>query len=371
MLPRLHPRDRDLDHRLLLSGTPPDELPPARSVVREPAVRVGRHDFDRADLVLVGFVDGSWPALERSVAAGLAAERTGGPADPGALRDAAVAFRRARGLLAADELDAWLDAHDVSRDDLTGYLRRRVLRESVHMGLDPVPVEDVAAVLEVEAACDGILATCADSAASWAAAAQATGLPDTTTGDEAAVATVAGAVAASAASLILDLDVDDLLRRIDRLLGLRAAYDRFVTAVTGDDAIRDCLAAHQLDWLRVRAVELTFDDEGAAEEGAMCLCEDKLAPEEVARLAGAQLAERTVALDGATPELAALLVSARPGDVVGPVVDPAGRHRLLVVADRLPPAADDPAMRERAGRELVAAALEPVMAGAVRRHAAL
>lgn len=335
-------------------------------------VSVGGRHFDRADLVLVGFVDGSWPAFERSVAAGLAAARTGATPDPAAVHDAALAFRRARGLLAADELDAWLAGHDVSREEWTAYLRRRVLRDSTPVG-GQVPVDEVAGVLETEAACDGILARRVDTVVGWAATADAdaAGMADLTSGDAAAAVALAGQVASSAASRILGLDGEDLRRRIEALLRLRAAYDRFVAGVTGDDAIRDCLAVHQLDWLRVRAVDLTFADEGAAGEGAMCLREDGLAPEEVARLAGAALAERTVALDEVTPELAALLVSAQPGDVVGPVPDPAGGTRLFVVASRLPPTADDPGLRERAGRELVAAALEPLTAGAVRRHARL
>lgn len=341
--------------------------------MRDASVSVGRHEFDRVDLVLIGFLDGTWPAFERSVAAGLAAERAGGDqVDAGAVHDAAVAFRRARRLLAADELEAWLTAHDLSREDLTAYLRRRVMRDAAPASAPAdVPFDEVAGVLDVEVACEGILAACADTAVRWAAAAEAGATADTTTVDEAAAAIVAGEVAASAAHRWLDRDLDDLPRRIDRLLRLRAAYDRFVAAVTDDSAIRDCLADHQLDWLRVRVLELVFDDDGAAEEGAMCLREDGLAPDEVARLAGATLAERTVAVDAVPSELAALLVSAEPGEVVGPIVDPAGQYRVFVMVDRLPPAPDDPAVRERASRELVAAALELAIAGAVRRHAAL
>ena len=352
-----------------------------RVPVRDAIVSVRTFDFDRPDLALVAFIDGSWAPFERSVAAGLACEhQSGNAADAQAIRAGAVSFRRARGLLAGDELEAWLAQHNMSRGEWTGYLRRRVLRDRADDAMagilteHPVSLGDVAQILDVEAACDGILQRCGNTVVGWAAAAHSEGLGAVTPTIDANAAralAIAAQVNSSAVSTLFDLAGEDLLRRINRLLSLHAAYKCFVQRVTSDAAIRECLAVHQLDWLGVCCVDLSFANQDAAYEGAMCLREDGLDPNEVARLAGANRVDRMIVLDEAAPELASLLVSAQTGDVIGPLPIDAGRSRLLVVVDRLPPSPTDPVLRERARNELAAAALEPLTAGMVRWHAAL
>ena len=345
--------------------------------MRDAVVSIRGHAFDRPDIVLVGFVDGSWPAFERSARDGLACDRdAGGRAAAEEVRAAAAAFRRSRGLLAADELEAWLVERDLSRAALTAYLRRRVHVEAHAGELDeivarnPVSVDDVAGILVAEAACDGIMDRCATTAAEWAAVAEAAAADITVGSPEAAVA-LAARVGASAASRILDLGDEELAARIGRLLGLRAAFECWVTNVANEAATAACIDAHRMDWLRFDCVELRFDREDAAREGAMCLREDGLQADEVARMAGAALSSRSVVLAEADRALASLLVAAEPGDVVGPVPGDGGTSRLLVVTARVPPSNDDPALTGRARDELVAAGLEPLVAGMVRWHAPL
>jgi hypothetical protein len=301
----------------------------------------------------------------------------GGDADADAVRMLAIAFRRARRLIAGDELASWLTERGLSRGDWTGYLRRQVLREREPNELaeivarHPVPLEEVTMILLSEAVCDGILLRCANTAVAWAAAAHDSGIDSTAATADGVVAGVAAEVAASAASRVFDLYGPEVGVRLARLLALRASHERFVTRVAGDRALRECFDGHRLGWLRLRGIELRFDDEGSAQEGAMCLREDRLVPADVARLAGAGLVEQVSLLEDAPPHLAPLLAGAQVGDIVGPYTDPAGRKCILSVAAREPPSPDDPELRERARRELVGAALEPLMVGTVRWHGSL
>jgi hypothetical protein len=333
-------------------------------------VSIRNEDFDRADVVLVGFVDGTWPTFERSIAAGLACQAAGnGLATADDVRRAAITFRRAHHLLAGDELDDWLTTHSLSRDDWRGYLHRHCLRQRFAGQLAeiladyPVSPYQVVELLPVEMACDGILQRCATTLVEWAAP-----ISDGGGTSRDMVAALAAEVSASAAGTVLDVGIDDLHRRLGRLLALRGGYERFVEQVSGDDAIARCLAGRRLDWLQLRCLELSVASDDAAHEVLMCLREDGLEPEEVARLAGAELLERTVAIEEVAPPLAAQLVSAVPGEVLGPLPGDDGASRVLIVNARLFPSPEDPVMRQRAQAELVAAALEPLLAGTVRWH---
>lgn len=338
-------------------------------------VSIRDQDFDLADVVLVGFVEGTWLPFEQSIAAGLACEAAAeGLETADDVRRAAITFRRARHLIAGDELDDWLIARNLSRDDWRGYLRRHCLRQRFAGQLAgivaryPVSPLQVAEFLPVEMPCDGILQRCATTLVEWAAPVAESG-GDSRDMAAALVSALAADVSASAATTVLDVGTHDLHRRLGRLLALRASFERFVERVSGDVAIGRFLAGRRLDWLRLQCRELGVDSGDAAHEVVMCLREDGLEPEEVARLAGAQLVERTVAVEDVRPALAVRLVSALPGDVIGPLPGDDGASRVLLVDARLFPSVDDPVMRKRARSELVAAALEPLLAGAVRWHA--
>lgn len=346
----------------------------------EPVVSCADHGFDRLDLVLTGFIDRSWPAFEHSVRAGLACERaadaSGVAADPGLVRREAVAFRRARALVAGEQLRAWLAERGLSQDEWTAYLRRCVMRAEQRdvlgavLARHPVPTDDVAAILLSEIACDGILQRCATTAVRWAAATSQLGLHSTDGADRAPVrvAVLADQFSASAANRLLRAAGPDVATRLGRLLTLEVGYQRFVAEISGEAALRDCLDRRRIDWLRLRCIELRLPDHDAAREALMCLRDDGLEPAVVARLAGGEMRELSVELQEAGPALASLLLSASAGDVIGPVPDDAGTTRLLVITERLPASLEDPDLRERARSEVVAAALEHLVAGMVRWH---
>lgn len=346
---------------------------------RDPLVSFGVDSFDCGDLVLIGFVNGSWQEFERLARAGLALDRgsSTGDADPNLVRAAAVAFRRAHGLVAGDELRAWLAERGRSMPEWTSYLRRLVLRQRSREALDdalarhPVPDDDVAALLESEIAFDGVLHRCATAAVEWSAAASS---PVVAVGGRSAepgpsrVAAHAHDVSASVARGLLNLEDYEVRGRLTRVIKLREAYERFVRATWTDRSILGCLDEHRIDWLRFRCLELRTSGQAAAREALLCLREDGMKPAEVARLASAELNELSIELAGVGPSLASLLLSADTGDVVGPLAEADGRTRLLVVIERVPPSSEDTELVERARAEVLRAGLQPLVEGMVRWH---
>ena len=373
---------------------------------RAPVVSVGADSFDRGDLVLAGFVDRSWPEFERAARAGLALDRIGGSGvadagivdlsgvepggvdpggvdlsgvDPDGVLAAAVAFRRARGLLAGDELRAWLAERGLSMPEWACYLRRLVLRQRSQAGDEDVvahhsvPDEALAALLPSEIAFDGVLRRCATEAVAWCAAASSPVVPvaGDSTADPASVAAHAREVAASVVGGLLCLDDEAVRARLARLIRLREGYSRFTEITATDRSMLECLDEHKIDWLRFRCLELRIPVREAALEAVLCLREDGANPAEVARLAHADTCERSIEVSGVDPAVASLLLSAERGDVVGPLAEADDVSRLLIVMERVPPSLRDPTLVERARAEVVRAALKPHIDGTVRWHGEL
>jgi hypothetical protein len=91
---------------------------------------------------------------------------------------------------------------------------------------------------------------------------------------------------------------------------------------------------------------------------------------DVARLARRSASPGDHLIGSAPPAVAGALASAAAGELVGPW-EQDGEWRVLVVAGKTAPHPDDPELRERAARELLADALARFAAGQVRRHVAV
>ena len=91
-----------------------------------PVFSVGERVLRWDDVVGWAGRSGALAGLERETALALAALERDGPPDAAAVRAAGAAFRYARGLLAADELEAWLARWELTTDDWLAHLRRTV-----------------------------------------------------------------------------------------------------------------------------------------------------------------------------------------------------------------------------------------------------
>ena len=312
-----------------------------------PLFTVAGRTYAWEDVLIAAELRGEINALERQTRQGLACLRRL-TAEPDALsaetlRTAAIAFRHQHNLLAADELEAWLLARGLAFADWTGYLRRLLLRELWVAELDRIESEfavgddEVEAALPAEAVCTGSLRRAVER------------------------------LAEDAALVAADDAVEDLGDRAMFIaaLTLEAAAVR-ARAPSSLDVERE-VAAHTLDWIRVEADTLELREVEAAREAALCVRVDGRSLVDVADDCGVPLNALVLYLGDAEPELRAALLSASPGELVGPVERDTG-HVLLRVRVKAAPSASDPELGRRAAVVLSARAAERELRDRVLWH---
>lgn len=289
------------------------------------------------DVVLSATLRGDLGALERQTTQGLACvarlETEGVALTAEALRAAATVFRYEHSLLAAEELEAWLDARGLSVADWNGYLRRLLLRERWDDELEriesefPVGDEAVEAALPAEATCTGFLRAAAERLA-----------------EDAALAATNG-------------DDDESSDRAALLAALTSRADAVRVRAPSPTEVEREVAAHTLDWIRIEAETLELADPEAAREAALCVRVDGRPLTDVAEECGVPAISLVLFLADADPELRTALISASPGQLIGPVERPGG-HMLLQLLAKAEPTADDPEVERRAAAVLAARAVE-------------
>jgi hypothetical protein len=261
--------------------------------------------------------------------------------DQEALSAAATSFRYERGLLSAEELDAWLERWGLTVGEWSAYLERSLLLERWEDELDAIEADAslndaaLARAEFVDAVCSGFLE---EEAQRFAADAALAGVPNGEVGDRTAlVAWIEAAAAAARDGLISDADVN---REI---------------------------STHALDWTRLELDALELADEGAAREAALCVRVDGRAIADVAADVGAPVRHLSVLLADVEPNLKPSVLAAQPGDLVGPVENN-GAFVLLAIHARTLPTATDHDLRERAESGLIERAVKRAMESRVEWH---
>ena len=321
------------------------------------------------DLVLAAHLWGRWAALEGEVRDGLAClhrlediedEDEAVPEDE--VISAAAEFRYQRDLVAAEDTEAWLEKRGLAAEDWMDYIQRSVLRRKWAGDLEairqeyPVESDEVEEVILCEAICGGQATAWSSQMAARAAvyariveenAGAGDGIPE----DE--IRSVLDAIPAEGSDreppgLGRPVDAD----RLAALARLEAAWRRFAAQQMTPQAIREQLAAHRLDWMRLRVRAVLLADLDAAHEAALCIREDGRDPAEVAAEAGAKFWEGDWYLDEADPALRDHLLGARGGEVLGPL--PLDKEFMVVsILAKQPPSENDPALLARAERVLL------------------
>jgi len=313
-------------------------------VIPELGVLAGRSLFTVAgrtyaweDVLLAAELRGELGSLERQTRQGLACllrlTAEAGSVQADALRAAATVFRYEHNLLAAEELEAWLDARGLTPADWNGYLRRLLLRERWAGELELIEAEfavldeEVEAAVRAEAICTGFLRQSADRLAEDAALAAA------------------------------DDAVEDSADRATLIAALASHADAVRTRAPTPPEVEREVAAHALEWIRIEAETLELADAEAAREAALCVRVDGRALTDVADDCGVAATALVLYLGDADPELRVALVSASPGELVGPFERGDG-HMLLHLQAKAEPSAADPELERRAVAVLAARAVE-------------
>ena len=315
---------------------------------------------------------GDLARLEREVAlaeAALAELELRGAA-PGAetVEHACAEFRRARLLLAADELAGWLERWGLDAPTWRNHVRRGLALTVTPQAPPPAVCPPSVIDLWAEAVGSGALGACAYRLATRVAVEDAeSGLGHKTVPAGAPTADLAPVLASLERWLEAGVGVEAPEARLRGLSRLETAFAAFRARRTTPDLLRREVEQRRLEWLSVTAELVGTATPDAAKEAALAVRRDGRALEGVAHDLGADLERRELDLAAVPADLGGLLASAADGEVVGPR-EWDGRHVLLRVVRKTDPSLDDPRVRRRAEQSVLRRAADIEINQRLRWH---
>ena len=321
-------------------------------VAGTPVFATSSRTWTRADVFLASLLWGEWDAVADAT--------RDADAPPEAVKQAGREWRLARRLIAGDELKDWLARRQLTVADWNAHIRRSIGTRGADAAPDPE-------ALWAEGTCSGAWDRVAKRLATRAAAWQAAGAPPAPQPPPPAwFARMPPAGDAAA----IGIDPAHVAVRCDELWAAECAFVHLRDAAAASDAVEATVAAHNVDWLRVECDWLEAADENVAREAALIARVDGLGLGEVAERAGLPLEQRRVYVGDLDPALQPTLISAAPGDLVGPLaVGNGGGHWLLAaVHAKLVPTLDDPDIRKRAEEAAVATEVQRTVDEQVTWH---
>jgi PPIC-type PPIASE domain len=287
---------------------------------REGLFAIGSDVYGWDDVVRLAKARGVWSELEAEVRAGeeaLAELGAGGEApDDEEVEAAARRFRYERDLLAADELEDWLERHRLEEQEWEGYLRRAVAREQLPEATGGTRHDVSEGEIWCEGVCSGHLGGLADDLARLAAVSPGTAVEQ-----------------------------------------LDAAFANFRAAAVDAPSVAREVELNRLEWLRFTYEGLAADDEDAALEAALCIRADGEPIEAVAERASLPMLDDECWLEELDPALATRFLAATTGDVVGPISVEDG-FVVVRVTSKTAPSLEDADVRARAREGALTRAVE-------------
>jgi hypothetical protein len=221
--------------------------------------------------------------------------------------------------------------------------------------------------LQDAAAADGL---CSGAFTRWAVAlagrvAAVAGAPVTRSSPAPGTAPADGPPVDPIAGVALDWFPDwleaDLRARAGHLLEIVTRFEAVSEGAITPSALEARLTEHYLDWMRVEVESVAWPAESAAREARLCIREDGMSLSAVAIASRRPLERGSFLLEQIEEGRRALILSARPGEPLGPVANGDSWDLLRVVSKRAA-TLDDPDIRRRAEAAVVAA----LVAGAIR-----
>jgi hypothetical protein len=311
--------------------------------------------FGWRDVVLFAHVAGRWSAVVREVSEGLAcadyADTLEDPALEESVDAAAAEFRYDRDLITAEETEDWLSARGVTPADWLASIRRSELRQRFADRLEalraahPPKRAAVEQALLVDLLCTDLGQDLAEFSAERIAAAVAVGVP-----------LQAPSARGDPGRLPPGVDPEHArtLRPLFEQVG--EGVRRFQESSLSAEALQRAVEGHRMDWVRLECRSVAFSDATQAREAAMCLREDGQNLDQVAAEARLEPRDAGFFVDEVEQTLQPVFLSARPGDILGPI-ELDGAQTLYQVISKTMPTESDPAVRSRAAEWLLTRAL--------------
>lgn len=335
---------------------------------------VGDTDYQWIDVALAAMARGDWAAFERRLEEGLAAaaqaEREGTQPSPDDLESAANDFRYERELIAAADINGWLERFELSVDDWMSYLARNLLRgrylPSLHDAIDRYPPSP--SQVESAAYVDGICSGMFDEFDAALAARAALAADDDGPMPSGRFDADAARIAREHERWLATRAEEDTRQRLVRLLRIESRYNEAVSALAAPAALADVVQAHRLDWQQIELDTVSFATDHAAREAMLCVTVDRLSLHDVAALSRRAAERRSWFQDEIDSDLRDRLSAVEPGGVLGPIAVN-GHFDVTSVVRRTVPMLTDRRVAERAREVVVDAAVRRAIRDRVVRPA--
>ena len=256
-------------------------------------------------------------------------------------------FRYARELESAESLVEWIAAQGITVESWWEAIRRSVLERRYagqriagrDAGAGEADPDDEAGVRVADLVVADLRGPAAEALARRFAVARAV----------AQWSPVAMPVAMPVASPVAYDDRHDALERI---------WSDWRSALTTEEALQQAVSREPLSWLVLDLVQSDWSSVDAAREAVSCVLVDGGDLEEVARAAGVGVEERSCLLAEVPDALHDALLTAAPGDVVGPIALPPRWVVARLLRKRVP-SLREPLVRAAAARDLESRSAAP------------
>ena len=297
------------------------------------------------------------------------ATRSGPKAD--VLEAAGTAFRYDRELISAADMNAWLEQSQLTVDDWSDYLTRRLLRRNLADTLDEVldqhqpSAADLIRTAFAEGVCSGAFLAFENQFAGRAALAGDQLAGPLSPSDPASASEAAQLVHTNAHWLSM-WPADDAVARARRVLAMDALYQSEAARLLADASLAAVVDRHRMEWRLIDTDTVVFTTEHAAREAILCITDEKLSVQHVASLARRTAVRQSRFADEI--DAADRLLSADPGSLLGPdIVD--GGFAVTHLVGLTWPSLDDPRVADWAQRAVVDAAVQLAVRERVTRRA--
>jgi hypothetical protein len=346
---------------------------------RQLVFRVGAENYIFADIILAAQAWNDWASLEQETREGIACVKHARviqePKGAVEVEAAADVFREERGLHDAEVAENWLQERHVSFRAWMQYIRRSLLRKKWASSLPrllteySIGQEQVNRNVRIEGMCSGYFAALTRKLAGRAALHDRI---EKETGSHPGNGPFPNERANSKSpyefnlnAQQLGLSTDEARQKLDRLTGLDLAFTQFRSQILTEEHIKRQISVHQLDWIRIQASSLSFQDESLAREAALCVREDGEELQIVAARARTALEQEQLELGNLDPGLQAAFLRARIGKLIGPI-RLGQEFKLYHVLDKQIPSPDIPEVKARTEKLILQTAIKSEVNARVR-----